>query len=217
MSDSDGYPSWLPRRPPPPVPQSTIQSSILDPEDDPEFFAGIGGRKPTPRSVRIVNLSDATSPNVQFDAPPKVKVWSRASGPPPFSSAHAHLPLPLSQPRFNAKNLHVQLLRSPSRYMKAYFYIWPLLVFYHIPLQSFFDFNAVYILIQSVSPSSSLLLLTSLPESQGTPLQVNPGLSAQPPTSHAGSSGYSSYSSPTRSSTPSPDVGACVRLPFKPI
>ncbi|KAJ3485608.1 hypothetical protein NLJ89_g11885 [Agrocybe chaxingu] len=54
----------------------------------------------------------------------------------------------LPQPRFNAKHLNLQILRNPSRWMKAYFFLWPLLVFYHLPLQSFFDFNAVYILLQ---------------------------------------------------------------------
>jgi hypothetical protein len=35
--------------------------------------------------------------------------------------------------------------------MRLYFYLWPLLVFAHIPLQTFFDFNAVFVLIQCVS------------------------------------------------------------------
>lgn len=125
------YPSWLPHRPPPPGPHSS-QNSFSTTDDKP-----IQGRKPTPRSVRIVNLN------------PPQKVWSRASLPVYYSSANpVTQQLPIPQPRFNAKYLHIQLLRSPSPWMKAYFYLWPFIVFYHIPLQSFFDFNAVYILFQ---------------------------------------------------------------------
>lgn len=140
-NDSVDYPSWLPRRPPPPGPQSTIQSSILTDihqDDDGELDLS-GFKRPTPRSVRIVNL------------PPKVKV--RTGGPPTTVDDPLSVPpLPLPQPRFNAKNLHIQLLRSPSRWMKSYYYLWPFLIFYHLPLQSFFDFNAVYILLLYVSP-----------------------------------------------------------------
>ncbi|KAF8907061.1 hypothetical protein CPB84DRAFT_1744844 [Gymnopilus junonius] len=214
--DSEGYPSWLPKRPPPPAPASTFQSSVLggpsglhtstpspvegevDPNQPDEFgvvggggagsgrgrnpFAWIGGRKPTPRSVRIVSLQDSFVGAVEKEArmssrggaasreptdqtqvgsssgvpaPPKVKVWSRAAGAPQmpsmataFRSANQEELLPLPQPRFKAKNLNLQLLRSPSPWMMAYFYLWPLIVFYHIPLQTFFDFNAVFMLLQ---------------------------------------------------------------------
>lgn len=169
--DSEGYPSWLPKRPPPPAPASTFQSSILGGRDlspspveqpTPTVF---GGRKPTPRSVRIVNLQDELVGSIEKDAaglskepteqmrsgvhaPPKV--WTRATGAPPatFIASEQDDFLPLPPPRFNAKNLHLQILRNPSKWMKFYFYIWPLLVFYHIPLQTFFDLNVVYILLQ---------------------------------------------------------------------
>ena len=44
-----------------------------------------------------------------------------------------------------------QIPRNPSRWMKMYYYVWPLLVYYHIPLQTFFDFNAIFISLQCVS------------------------------------------------------------------
>jgi hypothetical protein len=122
----------------------------------------VGGRKPTPRSVRIVNLQDSfvgavekdglvgrePTDQTQVNAPPKV--WTRASGVPPTAfnaSEHDEL-FPLPQPRFKVKNLHLQILESPSKWMKLYYYLWPLIVFYHIPLQTFFDFNALYVLLQ---------------------------------------------------------------------
>ena len=61
---SEGYPSWLPRRPPPPDPGSTVHSS------NGQYTPGLTpverfnvGRKPTPRSVRVVSLQDATQPD----------------------------------------------------------------------------------------------------------------------------------------------------------
>ncbi|KAF4622098.1 hypothetical protein D9613_009248 [Agrocybe pediades] len=84
----------------------------------------------------------------------KPLVFSRASLPPgAFIPAGLGLgtyanQLQLQQPRFNAKSLHLQILRSPSRWMKLYWYLWPLLVLYHVPLQTYLDFGAVYVLIQ---------------------------------------------------------------------
>lgn len=131
------------------------------PVDAPPF---LGGRKPTPRSVRIVSLEDtfvgAVEKETRFNREPTdqtrvdvhipPKVLSRVSNIPPtaFNASEHDEFLPLPQPRFNAKNLHLQLLRNPSKWMKLYFYLWPLIVFYHIPLQSFFDFNAVFMLLQ---------------------------------------------------------------------
>ncbi|KAF8152199.1 hypothetical protein B0H34DRAFT_109453 [Crassisporium funariophilum] len=167
--DSEGYPSWLPKRPPPPAPASTFQSSMMgglhDTTPSPvEPAPFVGGRKPTPRSVRIVSLQDsfvgAVEKETRFNREPTdqtrvgvhvpPKVWTRASGAPPtaFNASEHDEFLPLPQPRFNAKNLHLRLLMNPSRWMKLYFYFWPLIVFYHIPLQTFFDFNAVFILLQ---------------------------------------------------------------------
>ncbi|PPQ87612.1 hypothetical protein CVT25_005797 [Psilocybe cyanescens] len=245
--DSEGYPTWLPRRPPPPAPASTLGAashihfgSTPSPVDvdadveglghtvnaDAEAYTDaeanygypaypydhehdhelghdprgpqpqIGGRKPAPRSVRIVSLQDSFVGAVEknsklggagnnsreptdqtlisgVNAPPRV--FTRASYPnhnptaflpssaqpmSPYAYAHTNV-APPTQPRFNAKNLNLQILLNPSKWMKLYFYLWPFLVFYHIPLQSFFDFNAVFILVQvskfpsSTSPSSS--------------------------------------------------------------
>jgi len=122
------YPSWLPTRPPPPPPQDA------DDDDD----SPVHGRPPASRSVRIVNLA----------VHPPPKAWARPSVPAPDPVPRPALPVPLPQPRFHAKNLNIDLLRSPDPRLRLYFYLWPLLVFYHIPLQSFFDFNAVYILLQ---------------------------------------------------------------------
>ena len=44
--------------------------------------------------------------------------------------------------------LNLQYLRNPSPLAHLHFYLLPIIVFYHIPLQTFFDFNAVYILVQ---------------------------------------------------------------------
>ena len=165
--DSEGYPSWLPKRPPPPPPTSTsmiegLHDTTPSPVDAPPFQ---GGRKPTPRSVRIVNLEDTfvgavekethftrrpTTEQIRGDVHIPPKVLSRASAvlPTAFNASEHDEFLPLPQPRFNAKNLHLQLLTNPSKWMKLYFYLWPLIVLYHIPLQSFFDFNAVFILFQ---------------------------------------------------------------------
>jgi hypothetical protein len=147
ISESDEYPSWLPKRPPPPPPLSTFQSSAHS-----EPF--IGGRKPTPRSVRIINLPDSSQgerrePTDQTRVGHN-RVWSRATGagisPTIFGSAMG-LPY-VPRPRFRTPALHAELLRSPSILIRLQFYLLPLVVFAHIPLQTFFDFNAVYMLLQ---------------------------------------------------------------------
>ncbi|KAI0044572.1 hypothetical protein FA95DRAFT_1562103 [Auriscalpium vulgare] len=155
-NSSEGYPSWLPKRPPPPAPASTFRSSTANmfgegPSDAPPVF---GGRKPTPRSVRIVSLQDSArrEPTEQTrvsSAPLHSRVWSRATGagvsPTLFSQAGAPRP---PRPRFNAQGLHLELLRNPSWKSRLHFYLFPLLVFAHLPLQTFFDFNAAFILIE---------------------------------------------------------------------
>jgi len=164
QTDSDGYPSWLPRRPPPPPPASTFHSSVGLPDvaqvEPPPF---VGGRKPTPRSVRIVSLQQQQQQPVHAEkggreatdetrAADAARAWSRAAGaavsPAIFAAGNADF-RPL-RPKFRAKGLHIELLRSPSRLIRFYFYLYPFLVFSHIPLQSFFDLNAVFILFQWV-------------------------------------------------------------------
>jgi hypothetical protein len=156
--NSDGYPSWLPARPPPPAPASTFHSSVgvsePGPSEPPPFF---GGRKPTPRSVRIVSLQESFAeqnrrePTDQTRVANTPRVWSRATGasmlPAVFSSAEPYEPR-LPRPRFNSRGLHVELLRNPSFKSRLYFYLYPILVFVNIPLQTFFDFNAVFIMLQ---------------------------------------------------------------------
>lgn len=146
---SDGYPSWLPKRPPPPAPGSTFQSSTPS-----EPF--IGGRKQTSRSIRIISLQDSSqgerrepSDQTRASNPMHGRVWSRATGsalsPTVFGSASLpHVP----RPKFRTSPLHLELLRSPSLRTRLQFYVLPLLVFAHIPIQTYFDFNAVYMLLQ---------------------------------------------------------------------
>ncbi|EKM51050.1 uncharacterized protein PHACADRAFT_32092 [Phanerochaete carnosa HHB-10118-sp] len=163
-SSIEGYPSWLPKRPPPPAPPTAYSTrtsglgmySDAGPSSEP--FYGVG-RKPTPRSVRIVSLQnsslsdkdrhprrrESTDPIRAFSAAHN-RVWSRATSaglsPTLFSS-----PPSLPRPRFRASSLHLELLRSPSWNMRLWYYLYPLFVFAHIPLQTFFDFNAVFILL----------------------------------------------------------------------
>lgn len=164
---SEGYPSWLPRRPPapPPVPTSTFHSSVgMFEPPPPETFSG--GRKAAPRSVRVVSLQDntqdGTNPYHGRDAteqtlrsnPLRPRVWSRATAvglnstlvSPPVNALDR-----LQAPKFRSTGLHPELLRNPSILARLYFYLLPLMTFYHIPLQTFFDFNAVFIILQYVS------------------------------------------------------------------
>ncbi|KAK2464966.1 hypothetical protein APHAL10511_003042 [Amanita phalloides] len=199
--DSEGYPSWLPKRPPPPAPTSTFRSSVgvLDfdqefgvipgreshdvqrdpgpPEPGPEMSPHdpyFGGRKPTTRSVRIVSLEDPSADvgvlpsqgkrihsghshvqGEEYVSPaanpavvlPGVRALSRAGGAGILAAAQTTAFSP-SHPKFNARGLHLQIFRSPSKLARLYFYLYPFLVFAHLPLQTFFDFNAVFILVQ---------------------------------------------------------------------
>ncbi|KAG5637511.1 hypothetical protein H0H81_004337 [Sphagnurus paluster] len=153
--DSEGYPSWLPSRPPPPAPASTYQSSVGLPDigsSEPRPFTG--GRKPTPRSVRIVSLQESRrepTDQTRVANPPRdpTRVWSRATGAamsPAVFSAGGPLDTRAPQPKFGSRAINLDLLRNPSLKSRLYFYLYPILVFAHIPLQTFFDFNAVFIL-----------------------------------------------------------------------
>lgn len=131
--------------------------SDAGPSGEPGFSVG---RKPTPRSVRIVSLGqnstlsekdkhprrESTDPSRAFSAGAHPRVWSRATSAglstTLFSSA-AGVP----RPRFRSSSLHLELLRSPSWKMRLWYYLCPVFVFLHIPLQTFFDFNAVFILL----------------------------------------------------------------------
>jgi hypothetical protein len=162
---SEGYPSWLPKRPLHPPPGSTIQSSsYMHGPPGPSNEQFVSGRKPTPRSVRIISLQDSADGGGERDrlgrreptdqtrvshTPFHARVWSRATAPTMFdSSTPFFTPAPPPPPRFNSTGLRLELLRNPSPVFRLYFYLLPLLVFAHIPLQTFLDFNAVFILFQ---------------------------------------------------------------------
>jgi len=51
-------------------------------------------------------------------------------------------------PKFRSPGLHLELLRDPSWKTRIHFYLFPILVLAHVPLQTFLDFNAIYILIE---------------------------------------------------------------------
>lgn len=155
-----GYPSWLPKRPPPPGPRSTIHSAsvpgMLDeagPSHEP-----FGGRRATPRSVRIVSLPNELYPEKESSHPRRestdpsrlfsgaqARVWSRATSAGMSPTLLSTVSVP--RPRFRSTSLHLELLRSPSWRMRLWYYLFPLFVFFHLPLQTFFDFNAVFILL----------------------------------------------------------------------
>ncbi|KAJ3979955.1 hypothetical protein F5890DRAFT_807692 [Lentinula detonsa] len=155
--DSEGYPTWLPKRPPPPAPASTFASSVggHEPIPAPTPSPMPGGRRPTPRSVRIVSLEqrEAEKAREQTDhtrVPSNHRVWSRATGSaftPTAFSPDPYLPK-LPAPRFRSRGVNFDLMCNPSLKSKLYFYISYVLLFAHIPLQTFFDFNAVFILIE---------------------------------------------------------------------
>jgi hypothetical protein len=79
----------------------------------------VGGRKATPRSVRIVSLEGGhvAAANHGHDQQPAPRVWSRGMGVPLFS-ANAALNAEderRATPRFRARGLRLELLvRTPS-------------------------------------------------------------------------------------------------------
>ena len=158
----DGYPSWLPKRPPPPAPASTFHSSSINmlaaeagPSDQP--LSSLAGRKPTPRSVRIVSLQDSAQNDpadpmrlsTAVPSQPHSRIWSRTTGPGMSTTVVSRVLEGVPRrPRFRSAGLHPELLRNPSLKSRLQFFFFPLFVFAHIPLQTFFDFNAVFILIE---------------------------------------------------------------------
>lgn len=163
-SSSDGYPSWLPKRPPPPAPRSTIHSASVvgmfsEPGPSTANEQYPVGRKATPRSVRIVSLQNSLQAEKdqhgrRVSSDPRVlpgahsRVWSRATsaGLSPTLFSASGFP-PLVRPRFRSSSLHPELLRNPSWKIRLWFYLFPIFVFAHLALQTFFDFNAVFILL----------------------------------------------------------------------
>lgn len=162
-----GYPSWLPKRPPPPGPRSTIHSASV-----PGMYTGgeaeagpstsepfIGGRNATPRSVRIVNPTatesfgekDQEHPRRESTDPSRLlagaqaRVWSRGASAGMSSTLFSAQSVP--RPRFRSTSLRLELLQSPSWRTRLWYYLFPIFVFFHLPLQTFFDFNAVFVLL----------------------------------------------------------------------
>ncbi|KIY67542.1 hypothetical protein CYLTODRAFT_422421 [Cylindrobasidium torrendii FP15055 ss-10] len=164
--DSEGYPSWLPERPPPPAPASTFQSSTavlpadLPATPGPSSPPVVGGRKATPRSVRIVSLPDSTAlggeerrvPTDHTRVPSNnalhQRLWSRATG---AAASPTLLNDPYAgrfiKPRFNSTALRLDYIRSESILVRTYFWVFRLFIFAHLPIQTYFDFNAVFMLI----------------------------------------------------------------------
>ena len=87
------------------------------------------GTDPLPASTKRVT-------SVAFQMRAADQGWASAGG-------EGQLP----RPRFNAPGLNLEFLRNPSWKMRVWYYLFPLFVFGHIPLQTFFDFNAVFILL----------------------------------------------------------------------
>ncbi|KAK0184347.1 hypothetical protein F5146DRAFT_1075315 [Armillaria mellea] len=163
--DAEGYPAWLPQRPPPPAPASTVRSSTMDVTTVQDAGAGpssshppssyFGGRRATPRSVRIVSMQDSEEEKEGRRVPTDhtrvggstPRVWSRATGaalsPTVFSSSD----LSRLQPKFRSRGFNIDLLRNPSPFARVYFYLFRVFIFAHLFLQTFFDFNAVFIII----------------------------------------------------------------------
>ncbi|KAK0443646.1 uncharacterized protein EV420DRAFT_1575904 [Desarmillaria tabescens] len=163
--DSEGYPAWLPQ-------PSTVRSSTMDvTSPTPEPIPGpssnshppssyLGGRRATPRSVRIVSDSvyglegdrekekererRVPTDHTQGSHP---RVWSRATGAALSASPTVFDP-PVSQPKFRVRGLNIELLLNPSPFARVYFYVFRVFIFAHLFLQTFFDFNAVFIIIQ---------------------------------------------------------------------
>lgn len=122
--------------------------------------AGLGhGRRATQRSVRIVSLPD-TEKGAESRREPTdstrvggmgghARAYSRATAAALSPTMLATAPLLATpRPRFNEPNLHIELLRNPSTLMHAVFWLNRFLAFAHIPLQTFFDFNALFVLLQ---------------------------------------------------------------------
>jgi hypothetical protein len=51
-------------------------------------------------------------------------------------------------PKFQSPGLHLELPRDPSGRTCTHFYLFPLVILAHVPLETFLDFNAIYILIE---------------------------------------------------------------------
>lgn len=129
---------------------------IPEPSSPEPGYGPHGGRKPTPRSVRIVSLDTYGADREQRQEPTdqtrvaeaSPRAFSRGTGPNVSPTVFGDSLGRIPQPRFNTRGLHLEFLRSPDILSRLYFIIWPLVVFAHLPVQTFLDFNAVFIMLQ---------------------------------------------------------------------
>ncbi len=164
--DSEGYPAWLPQRPPPPAPASTVRSSTMDvttvqeagPSSHPPVLVlwWEEGHAPVREdsehagfSIRCgregETCSNRSYTSRQYSAS-MVTATGAALSPTVFSTTD--LPTRGLQPKFRSRGLNIDLLRNPSPFARVYFYLFRVFIFAHLFLQTFFDFNAVFIIIQ---------------------------------------------------------------------
>jgi hypothetical protein len=130
---------------------------------------GVGGASGSRRGGMIDRMARVSSATVSFPFPffssllrsclgprsrfPEGRRLSPTPTPTHFSSfkqtPDARLRAAIADPpRFRALGLHLELLRDPSWKTRLHFYAFPLLVFAHVPLQTFFDFNTLFTLIE---------------------------------------------------------------------
>ncbi len=150
-------------------------TSIGLPSSPPPVKGKRGERRPTPRSVRIMSVggppgsreaSDSTRvPSGSLAPGAGYRVYSKATGAGP---AHAYGSLsrppsmipqsrlgqggaPMRPPRFRTPKFHPTLLLDPSSWTRLRFYLWGLVVvFGHLIVQTFLDFNIAYMMVQYV-------------------------------------------------------------------
>ncbi|KDQ12604.1 hypothetical protein BOTBODRAFT_56655 [Botryobasidium botryosum FD-172 SS1] len=178
------YPSWLPKRPPPPEPASTLPSAreprtstdadVDDHDHDDSAYPSPHGvldalhrltgheRKPTPRSIRIINIAPpapaALGPhtpenNLDIDGGDEKTGKRRSQQPYNRASIMSHMSLSAElalppMPRFRARAHNLALLRNPSLLFRVWHVLLPFFAIVTFALQTFFDFNVVYILLQ---------------------------------------------------------------------
>ena len=103
-----------------------------------------GSKIPKSRVVRILSRPEVDN---RESLPGSYAATTMTSAPMTRStrSSDAH------RPRFNMPSLHLEILRSPRPFFRLYYHLFQLSIFANIPLQTFLDFNVVFMIIQSVS------------------------------------------------------------------
>ena len=127
------------------------------------------GRKPTERAVRVMSLPAGHADPVGLAPRSRNVAFDGSSAPPSLTSSTAtshnnvftrreYPELTGPRPRFRVPGLHLNLAEHPSSWNRLLFYLFPILVFAHVPIQAFLDFNAAYMLLQSVISPYQLTL-----------------------------------------------------------